>query len=257
VNCEHVQALLDAYLDEELERFTAREVERHLDLCSRCSQTYDQLRQLQNALRVKTLYAPSPAHLRQRVQRVLDTVEKAEPVSASITPIRKVWKPLRVAVALLAFSLLCLLTLFPLLSSSTGATPLAQEVLASYQHALQNNHQVDVSSSDQQRVKAWFAGKLTYTLPAIDVTRQGFALLGGRLAFLKERAVAVLVYRQGTHITNLFLWPASGNSSPELQTLQGYHLCSWTQSGLTYWAVSTLDVRGMQYFVHSVQKQTT
>lgn len=257
MNCEHVQALLDAYLDEELERFTVREVERHLDLCSRCSQTFDQLQQLQKALRMDILYAPSPAHLRQRVQRVLDIAEKADPSSASTAPVRKTWKPLHVAVALLALSLLCLLILFPLLSSSTGATPLAQEVLASYQHALQNNHQVDISSSEQQRVNAWFVGKLTYTLPAIDVTRQGFALLGGRLAPLKERSVAVLVYRQGTHLTNLFLWPASGTSSPELQTLQGYHLCSWTQSGLTYWAVSTLDVSGMQHFVHSVQKQTT
>lgn len=251
MNCDDMQALLHAYLDEELDGPTARGIKGHLDRCPRCSEVYHQLQRLQNALRVDALYASAPIHLRRQVQGVLDGAEQTGAVRD-----RKFWVPLRVAFLLLALFSLCLLVLsFPLLATTSGGTAVPQQVVANYQHTLQSKHLVDISSSDRQKVKAWFVGKITYTPPTNDFAEQGFSLIGGRVDSLETRPVAVLVYRHGTHIVSLYLWPAPGLSSPKLQTFQSYHLCSWTQSGLTYWAISTLDMNETQHFVHLVQQQ--
>jgi anti-sigma factor RsiW len=249
MNCDNVQALLHAYLDNELDEITAWKIKHHLTQCTRCASESEQLQSLQKALHMDGLYASATSDLRRRVQIAVSESGKTTPA-----PTRKIRYRLRVAVVLLVLPFLCLLILLPILSQASHGTPLPQAVLASDQQALQSNHLVDVASSNQQSLREWFKARLTYTPPAVDFTEQGFSLLGGRLASLNGMSVAVLVYQHETSIMSLFLWPAPGVASPELQTLQGYHLCSWTQSGRTYWAVSTIDAVDMQTFVHLVQQ---
>jgi anti-sigma factor RsiW len=40
-------------------------------------------------------------------------------------------------------------------------------------------------------------------------------------------------------------------------TRQGYQLLHWTQAGLSYWAVSNLNLGEMQAFVRAVQQATS
>ena len=55
--------------------------------------------------------------------------------------------------------------------------------------------------------------------------------------------MAALVYQHRQHIINLFVWPAPGKSvvSNKVSVLQGYNLVHWTESGMTFWAVSDLN----------------
>jgi anti-sigma factor RsiW len=75
--------------------------------------------------------------------------------------------------------------------------------------------------------------------PAVeDFAQQGYALTGGRIDFVDNRRAAVLVYRHGAHIINVFVWAAGVESLPMNTTRKGYHVDCWREADLAYCAVS-------------------
>ena len=118
---------------------------------------------------------------------------------------------------------------------------LATQLIASHVRSLMANHLTDVASSDQHTVKPWLDAKLEFGPAVVDLSPQGFPLVGGRLDYLDNRPVAALVYQRRKHFINLFVWPGPANAAKTTKTItrEGYQLLHWVDSDFNYWAVPT------------------
>ena len=112
------------------------------------------------------------------------------------------------------------------------------------------DHLTDVASSDQHTVKPWLDAKLDFAAPVVDLSGEGFLLVGGRLDYLDNHPVAALVYQRRQHFINLFIWPATRGATETKATItrQGYHLLHWADSDFNYWAVSDVSDKDLQAF---------
>ena len=127
---------------------------------------------------------------------------------------------------------------------------LATQLIASHVRSLMANHVTDVASSDQHTVKPWLDAKLDFAPAVVDLSSQGFHLIGGRLNYLDNRPVTALIYQRRQHFINLFVWPAGSDAARSTKAMmrQGYQLLHWVDSHFNYWAVSDVNANDLQTF---------
>jgi len=122
------------------------------------------------------------------------------------------------------------------------AERIQSEVVSAHLRSLQAGHLTDVISTDQHTVKPWFNGKLDVAPPVINLTAQGFTLIGGRLDYVDARALGAVVYKRRQHVINLFVAQTANTErrAAKIDTVQGFNIRHWSDRGLNYWAVSDL-----------------
>jgi hypothetical protein len=67
LNCKRERALIQSYVDGELDDLRVSEMEQHLDQCEECWLVYDSQISLRSSFRDPTLYYHAPARLKKRV----------------------------------------------------------------------------------------------------------------------------------------------------------------------------------------------
>ena len=241
MNHDEIRELLHAHVDGELDLVTEREIERHLGECQQCHQVEEQINALRHAVTSDAPDFRAPAHLRRNIRAALRREEASERTNTSFWPI---------FAASAAFALLIL----GLISFQTSRTShegiIVDEVIANHVRSLLATHLVDVASSDQHTVKPWFDGKIDFAPDVHDFAMSGFPLVGGRLDYLDGRSVVALVYQRNKHPINVFIAPApeTTGTSPISLTRRGYHILSWTQREMKYWAISDLNETELRQF---------
>jgi anti-sigma factor RsiW len=126
----------------------------------------------------------------------------------------------------------------------------AGEAVSAHLRSLQADRLIDVQSTDQHTVKPWFNGRIDLAPPVIDLTAQGFTLIGGRLDYIDAKPVAAIIYRRREHVINLFVGQGLGSapSAPRLEMIQGFNVLRWGGEGLTLLAVSDLNREELEEF---------
>jgi anti-sigma factor RsiW len=250
MNCNETRLLIDADIDGELDLVRHLELTAHLSVCAECSSYAGQARARGSALRNSLPRFAAPPQLAGRIRAVLPA-EGASVQAAGPTPRRSslywsIWGVTGVA-ASLAFALLIG---FAWGNARARANLLIDEAVNDHVRSLQADHLMDVASTDQHTVKPWFAGKLDFAPPVVDLVAEGFPLAGGRLEHIDGHLAAALVFHRRQHAINLFIWPANTSVIPVRHTgSKGYNIESWSQSGLNFLAVSEIPVAELNQFV--------
>jgi mycothiol system anti-sigma-R factor len=269
MNCEEAINLMDGYVDGELDPVTNQEIERHLRDCRRCEQAYEAQRAIVRAIGSAAPYYKAPVELRQRIQSSLRNEIGAKATrngtrgsqilrtqKRSILP-ETPWNWLALAAAIVLAAITAS-SLLPRMRSPNADQFLATQLIASHVRSLMANHLTDVASSDQHTVKPWLDAKLDFAGPVVDLSGEGFPLIGGRLDYLDNHPVAALVYQRRKHFVNLFIWPVTPGATETNATMtrQGYHLLHWFDSDFNYWTVSDVSDKDLQAFKQAFEEET-
>jgi anti-sigma factor RsiW len=274
MNCEEATKLMDGYLDGELDPITSQTIEQHLRECHKCDQAYKTHGSLIRAIGNATPYYKAPAELRERIQSSLREEIAERPLRNVAPDARSLilggrrgprtvpsgipWNWLALAAAII-FAAIITLNLMPRLQRPGNDQFLATQLIASHVRSLMANHLTDVASSDQHTVKPWLDAKLDFAPAVVDLSSEGFPLIGGRLDYLDNRPVAALIYQRRKHFINLFVWPAAPDATktPKTITHQGYQLVHWVDSDFNYWAVSDVNEKDLEAFKQQFEAQTS
>lgn len=242
MTCDEARILLHALLDNELDAGHAREVEAHVASCPACAAELSAQRDMQRALADANLRYTAPASLRTRIEASLPQPQRQQPSRRSV---------LRGFAMGSAVSALAASGVVAVVLRQDDQQRILSEVVSAHLRSLQAGHLTDVVSTDQHTVKPWFNGKLDVAPPVIDLTAQGFTLVGGRLDYIDARAIAAVVYRRRQHVVNLFVSQTSKAEyrAPKTETMQGFNCRRWGNRGLNFWAVSDLGADELAEFV--------
>jgi anti-sigma factor RsiW len=241
MNCDEANVLMHALIDGELDAGHAREVEAHIVGCPDCAARLREFHELRKIMTPASLRHAAPASLRASIEGKLP----ASPVAASSR--RAVIKGFAVGATLSAIAASGVLVM---VMRGDDQRRILGEVVSAHLRSLQGQHLIDVQSSDQHTVKPWFNGRLDVAPPVVDLTAQGFTLLGGRLDYVDAKPVAAIVYRRRVHIINLFCAPAPGSAdrAAVMQSLQGFNVRYWRENGINLWAASDINADELTEF---------
>jgi anti-sigma factor RsiW len=248
MNCDESGVLLHALVDGELDAGHARQLEAHIEVCPVCATRLRQTRELKHLIAAEPLTYSAPAALRRRIDNAL-------PAPRAVTADRR--------------SLLKGFAMGSLLSAAAAASVmmvvlrddkdemLLGDVVSAHLRSLQADHLTDVLSTDQHTVKPWFNGKLDVAPPVVDLTAQGFTLIGGRLDYIDGRPVAAIVYKRRAHIINLFVSQSAGGApfAPKATSVQGFNIRRWRDRDLDLLAISDINAEELQEFTDKLRSQ--
>ena len=241
MTCEEADILLHALMDGELDAGHAREVEEHIAGCPACAAQLAAYREMSQAIAAVDMKYTAPPALRRRIEASLPQPQVRAPSRRAV---------LRGFAFGSAVSAIAATGLVAIVLRDDDRQRIESEVVSAHLRSLQAGHLTDVISTDQHTVKPWFNGKLDVSPPVIDLTTQGFTLIGGRLDYVDARAIGAVVYRRRAHVINLFVAQTSNTEhhAAKIETIQGFNIRRWSDRGLNFWAVSDLGADELAEF---------
>ncbi len=239
---------LNAFVDDALDLSGQLEMEARLLHDAGLRAQVEGLRSLRQAVVRHADYHAAPAALRARIE-ALGAAPVPVPASVPAAPglagwpfaLQRwfAWRPMVASFGALA--LLAVALNFALLQSGRDER-LGQEVIAGHVRSTLTQHLVDVASCDHHTVKPWLSSRLDFSPPVPELGLPAVMFLGGRVDYLDGRPVAALVYQQGNHVVNSFVWPDSGaDSRATVSTQRGFQMAHWRRGNMKHWVISDVN----------------
>jgi anti-sigma factor RsiW len=260
---------IDAFVDGELDLAGQLEIEQRIERDEALRQRIEAVRALRETVREKADRHAAPAGLQERMTAMLAAARReaaapaavAEASPAKAAPagwvqVLERWLAWRPLVASTAFVGLLAVSLNLAVLQSSKQDRLMEEAVASHVRSTVGEHLVDVASSDHHTVKPFLSQRLGFSPPVRELQLPGSVFVGGRVDYLGGRPVAALVYRQGEHVVNSFVWPDTGgsDSAPEFALDRGFRIAHWSQGGMRHCVISDVNREEFRRLVDSVRR---
>jgi anti-sigma factor RsiW len=232
--------LVHAYLDDELDPANALEIAQRMRADPALAAEGERVKALQQLIHERLPREAAPPDLRARIEASVGGVGH--------TRARPSWRALAASIALTA---LVTGSSTWLVVGSQPANTVADTLVSDHIRALMAPQPTDVASSDRHTIKPWFNGRIPESPRVVDLAKEDFPLVGGRLDVISQTPVPTLVYRHDKHLISLTEMPAEAHldlaGAP--RTIKGYNVVRWTENGVSYWAISDLAAAKLEDFV--------
>ena len=232
--------VVQAYVDGELAAEAALRMEEHLASCAACESQRQAILSVARAIGRRATYHRLPPARRAAVLEAFTRATEPTGAPAAATGLRhgRAWYYWTGTASGAAAAALVVFALGGLFGQGRQAT-LVNDLVGAHIRSLLSDRLIDVESSDRHTVKPWFAGHADVSPPVVDFPAQNYHLVGGRVDYVDGRRAAVVVYRHGAHVINVFAWPDSGARLPAgLASRNGYNLSCWKNESIDFCAAS-------------------
>jgi anti-sigma factor RsiW len=234
---------IHAYLDGELDPINALAVEKRMATDTALARECERVDALRRLMHQHLPRESPPPGLRMRVE----TAVGMRRPPARIAHTQFSWRALAASIAVTAFvaSGSTSILLAPSQSNSVR-----DGIVDAHLRSLMAPQPIDVVSSDKHTVKPWFNGRIPQSPRVVDLAKEEFPLVGGRIDVVGEVPVPTLVYGHRKHLISLSAVPDFGhaNLAPVLSVVNGYNIYRWTEEGVAYWAVSDVESADLDKF---------
>ncbi|HME30902.1 MAG TPA: anti-sigma factor [Pseudolabrys sp.] len=240
--------LVHAYLDGELDPANALGIEQQMSTEPALAAESERVKALQRLIHERLAHEEAPPGLRARIEASVGGLRRSRAQPS--------WRALAASIALTAM----------VASGSTwvmvGSEPtnmVADSLVSGHIRALMAPEAVDVLSSDRHTVKPWFNGRIPTSPRVVDLDKQNFPLVGGRIDVVGQTPVSTLVYRRAKHLISLTAMPAESHFelSRTPRTVNGYNVVHWVENGVSYWAISDVAHKDLEEFAQLFRTSPT
>lgn len=256
MKCNEVIALLDPLIDGELAGKDEKNLTAHIAKCSSCKAELADMRKLQNDLKKAAIFS-APDSLRVNIQQKIN--EESLMTHSFWSNIKSLFTSIANPVFTHAgAALFGALLVFFIIQQPFRTNSLHSEIFNAHINSLVDNNLIAVKSNDQHTVKPWFAGKIKFSPYVPDLEEHGFVLLGGRVDYLQDKKVAVLIYLRDKHKINVFISPntTKNNAQNGQWHSNGYNIVYWSGEIFSYSAISDLSTHGLENFSGAFATET-
>lgn len=232
--------LVHAYLDGELDPANALSVAQQMSQEPALAAEAERVKELQKLIHDRLPREAAPPGLRARIESSVGGTrrQRAKPS----------WLALAASIAVAA--VVASGSTWLVVDSRQQPMQVAELLVSDHIRSLMAPEPVDVVSSDRHTVKPWFNGRISNSPRVIDLAKDDFPLIGGRVDVLGRTPVSTLVYRRAKHLISLTAVPADGapalNGGP--RSINGYNIVRWTENGVSYWAISDVEPKELELF---------
>jgi anti-sigma factor RsiW len=253
IGCAEATRDIALYIDHELKGQEALEMEAHLTGCASCRLVYQDSRAAIDAVRAASPFYEVPDQCYVKIRKLVESGERG--------PLHRRWMPLSAVAALVVGIVIGMWFSFSL--SKKNSIPFEYASFAAEEHLLyaKGAFPLDIVSSEPQVVSDWLSGRVRFHVrlpeyPSSNWQQKRYTLVGARLVQYFDEDVAYLAYEMDRKPISVLiassphLAPAggetyrSGDLTFHFAEEKGLRMITWTDRGLTYAQVSTVDLPG-------------
>ncbi len=142
---------------------------------------------------------------------------------------------------------------------TASITLLAQQAVANHVvYAADRRRPTELGAHERDDLARWVSNRLNHQVAPPDLSADGYAYMGGRLAATPDGPAGLFMYDdpQGVRVT-VFVLPLNAATSMPIQHVDVAHVdgCAWIEKGIGYTVVGKLPPPELRRIAELVQRQ--